>query len=137
MALEEALDILQPDIYWCGGLSETLKIAAYATVHDLISGGSDAETIPKADHRQVVPLVLKSQHLRPAFDILGTCRLQYMEIGLETKYYEELYYYATGKKLDFDKDLLTQPHTCVKRRTNVSSDLETRAMVPEFRLRRH
>jgi L-alanine-DL-glutamate epimerase-like enolase superfamily enzyme len=33
---KEALDILQPDIYWCGGLSETLKIAAYATVHDLI-----------------------------------------------------------------------------------------------------
>jgi L-alanine-DL-glutamate epimerase-like enolase superfamily enzyme len=32
----EALDILQPDIYWCGGLSETLKIAAYATAHDLI-----------------------------------------------------------------------------------------------------
>ena len=32
-----ALDILQPDIYWCGGLSETLKIAAYATVHDLIT----------------------------------------------------------------------------------------------------
>jgi len=34
---KEALDILQPDIYWCGGLSETLKIAAYATVHDLIT----------------------------------------------------------------------------------------------------
>lgn len=32
----EALDILQPDIYWCGGLSETLKITAYATAHDLI-----------------------------------------------------------------------------------------------------
>ena len=31
-----ALDILQPDIYWCGGLSETLKIAALATAHDLI-----------------------------------------------------------------------------------------------------
>ena len=30
-----ALDILQPDIYWCGGFSETLKIAAYATAHDL------------------------------------------------------------------------------------------------------
>ncbi|GAB3553906.1 L-lyxonate dehydratase [Arthrobacter tumbae] len=30
-----ALDVLQPDIYWCGGLSETLKIAAYATTHDL------------------------------------------------------------------------------------------------------
>jgi len=29
--------VLQPDIYWCGGLSETLKIAAYASVHDLIT----------------------------------------------------------------------------------------------------
>jgi len=34
---EEALDILQPDIYWAGGLSETIKIANYATVHDLIT----------------------------------------------------------------------------------------------------
>ena len=33
----KALDILQPDIYWAGGFSETLKIAAYATVHDLIT----------------------------------------------------------------------------------------------------
>ncbi len=33
---KDALDILQPDIYWCGGLSETLKIAACATTHDLI-----------------------------------------------------------------------------------------------------
>lgn len=77
-----------------------------ANVHDLISQGADFNRIPKADHKNVVPLVLKSQHLRPAFDILGTCRLQYMEIGLETEYYEELYYYATGKKLDFEKDLL-------------------------------
>ncbi len=34
---QEALDILQPDIYWAGGLTETLKIAAYATTHDLIT----------------------------------------------------------------------------------------------------
>lgn len=32
----EALDVLQPDIYWAGGLSETLKIAAYASVYDLV-----------------------------------------------------------------------------------------------------
>ncbi len=32
-----ALDVLQPDIYWCGGLSETLKIAALATASDLIT----------------------------------------------------------------------------------------------------
>ena len=31
-----ALDIIQPDIYWAGGLSETLKIAAYASAHDLM-----------------------------------------------------------------------------------------------------
>jgi L-rhamnonate dehydratase len=43
-----ALDVLQPDIYWCGGLSETLKIAAYATAHDLITiphGHSPAATL--------------------------------------------------------------------------------------------
>jgi L-rhamnonate dehydratase len=43
-----ALDVLQPDIYWCGGLSETLKIAAYATAHDLIvipHGHSSSATI--------------------------------------------------------------------------------------------
>ncbi|GIT59589.1 MAG: hypothetical protein Ct9H300mP19_15370 [Dehalococcoidia bacterium] len=33
----EALDILQPDIYWAGGLSEVLKIAAVATTADLIT----------------------------------------------------------------------------------------------------
>ncbi|MDE1993554.1 MAG: hypothetical protein KGI75_13705, partial [Rhizobiaceae bacterium] len=33
----EALDVIQPDIYWCGGLTETLKIAAFATAHDLIT----------------------------------------------------------------------------------------------------
>jgi len=32
----QALDVLQPDIYWAGGISETLKIAAYASAHDLV-----------------------------------------------------------------------------------------------------
>lgn len=31
-----ALDVLQPDIYWAGGLSEVLKITAMATAADLI-----------------------------------------------------------------------------------------------------
>ena len=34
---QEALDILQPDIYWAGGLSETLKIATLGTSADLIT----------------------------------------------------------------------------------------------------
>ena len=44
----DALDVLQPDIYWCGGLSETLKIAAYATAHDLVTiphGHSSGATV--------------------------------------------------------------------------------------------
>src|SRR5580693_6046685 len=32
----EALDVLQPDIYWAGGISETLKIAALARAADLM-----------------------------------------------------------------------------------------------------
>jgi len=31
----EAVDLLQPDIYWCGGITETLKICALASAYDL------------------------------------------------------------------------------------------------------
>jgi len=31
----KAMDILQPDIYWCGGISETVKICALASTFDL------------------------------------------------------------------------------------------------------
>ncbi len=31
----KAMDVLQPDIYWCGGISETLKICALASTFDL------------------------------------------------------------------------------------------------------
>ncbi len=30
-----AMDVLQPDIYWCGGLSETIKICSLASAFDL------------------------------------------------------------------------------------------------------
>ncbi|MDW7650527.1 MAG: aldehyde ferredoxin oxidoreductase family protein [Bacillota bacterium] len=69
------------------------------SVHDLISGGKNSNTLPKAKVKGVSPMVINSQHTRPAFDILGICRLQYMELGLETKYYEEMYEAITGKKL--------------------------------------
>jgi L-rhamnonate dehydratase len=29
-------DIVQPDVGWCGGLTELLKIAAYAEAHDVL-----------------------------------------------------------------------------------------------------
>ncbi|HAL48899.1 MAG: mandelate racemase/muconate lactonizing protein [SAR202 cluster bacterium] len=31
----KAMDVLQPDIYWCGGISETIKICALASTFDL------------------------------------------------------------------------------------------------------
>jgi L-alanine-DL-glutamate epimerase-like enolase superfamily enzyme len=31
----QAVDVLQPDIYWCGGISETVKILALASTYDL------------------------------------------------------------------------------------------------------
>ncbi len=31
----QAVDVLQPDIYWCGGISETLKICAIASTYDI------------------------------------------------------------------------------------------------------
>ena len=75
------------------------------SVHDLISGGGTLQTLPKAKVSGVAPMVIHSQHTRPAFDILGICRLQYMEIGLETKHYEEMYRAITGKELAWN-DLL-------------------------------
>ena len=32
---QQAVDVLQPDIYWCGGISEMLKICALASTYDL------------------------------------------------------------------------------------------------------
>jgi L-rhamnonate dehydratase len=31
----EAVDVVQPDIYWCGGITETLKVCAIASTYDL------------------------------------------------------------------------------------------------------
>ncbi|MZQ99210.1 MAG: aldehyde ferredoxin oxidoreductase [Acidaminobacter sp.] len=75
--------------------------AVVGNVNDLISGEQNANFLPKAKHENVVPIVLKSQHIRPAFDIIGTCRLQFMEIGLETSYYEEVFYAITGRKFSW------------------------------------
>jgi aldehyde:ferredoxin oxidoreductase len=75
--------------------------ADVGNVNDLISGEQNTNLLPKARHEHVVPIVLKSQHIRPAFDIIGTCRLQFMEIGLETSYYEDVFYAITGRKFSW------------------------------------
>jgi aldehyde:ferredoxin oxidoreductase len=71
-----------------------------ADVSELIKagGGGKMETSSpegKVDH------VISMQHSRPLYDALGICRLQTMEIGFETKHYEEVFELITGRKLSW------------------------------------
>ncbi len=56
-----AVDVLQPDIYWCGGISETLKILALASAYDLpvVPHGHSSNAgvhVPAAPPTTLVPL---------------------------------------------------------------------------------
>lgn len=50
--------------------------------------------------------VVELQHIRPLFDILGCCRLQWVEIGLTLEHYEPLFKAITGMNYSWD-DLIT------------------------------
>lgn len=49
--------------------------------------------------------VIHLQHTRPLFDTLGICRLPWVEIGFETKWYEEIFPVITGMEYTWN-DLL-------------------------------
>ncbi|MBW1636055.1 MAG: aldehyde ferredoxin oxidoreductase, partial [Deltaproteobacteria bacterium] len=76
-----------------------------ANVHDLISSGGEAKPLPKSEIKNKAGNVIASQHLRPLFDLLGVCRLQYMELGFEVEHYENLYQSVTGQKKSWDEML--------------------------------
>jgi aldehyde:ferredoxin oxidoreductase len=44
-----------------------------------------------------VDLVIYHQSLRPLFDMLGVCRLPWIELGLNEEHYARFYHYVTGK----------------------------------------
>ena len=52
-----------------------------------------------------VDLVIYHQTLRPLFDMLGVCRLPWIELGLNERHYENFYTHVTGKKMTLE-DLL-------------------------------
>jgi aldehyde:ferredoxin oxidoreductase len=54
---------------------------------------------------QKVDLVIYHQTLRPLFDMLGVCRLPWIELGLNERHYERFYRYVTGKESTLE-DLL-------------------------------
>ncbi len=72
---------------------------SWSSVHDLIVAGGSKEKPPKGlVTEKSADYVIHSQHERPIFDVLGTCRLQLMELGFEGEHYAELYSLITGKK---------------------------------------
>ena len=71
---------------------------SWSNVNDLIAGGGKVEKqSPARVSSDCADYVIDSQHIRPLFDVLGVCRLQYMELGFEAEHYEALYRAITGK----------------------------------------
>lgn len=50
-----------------------------------------------------VGIVIYHQQIRPLFDMLGVCRLPWIELGLNEKHYENFYRFATGNKLSLEQ----------------------------------
>ncbi len=50
--------------------------------------------------------VVEFQHVRPLFDCLGVCRLQWVELGLPLEHYAKLYPVVTGRDDSWDDLLL-------------------------------
>ncbi|RLB84469.1 MAG: aldehyde ferredoxin oxidoreductase, partial [Deltaproteobacteria bacterium] len=71
---------------------------------DLITAGAAGDKRAKAvvSGKDSAAFVIDSQHTRPAFDLLGCCRLQMMELGFEVDNYTDLYSIITGKKITWD-----------------------------------
>ena len=75
---------------------------SWTSVHDLISGEGGVGDLPEAVvSRECVDYVIESQRIRPTFDLLGTCRLQLMELGFEVENYANLFRLITGRPLSW------------------------------------
>ncbi|MGA1870530.1 MAG: aldehyde ferredoxin oxidoreductase family protein [bacterium] len=86
---------------------------AYAT-SDIGAHHTRAWTIAKEieqgkdwSDEQRVDLVIYHQTLRPLFDMLGVCRLPWIELGLNERHYENFYNLVTGSSVTLE-ELLTR-----------------------------
>jgi aldehyde:ferredoxin oxidoreductase len=50
-----------------------------------------------------VDTVIYHQKLRPLFDMLGVCRLPWIELGLSERHYENFYKYVTGTEVSLEQ----------------------------------
>lgn len=79
---------------------------SWSNVHDLINSGGGGKAMPEAAVKpECADYVIESQHIRPVFDFLGTCRLQLMELGFEGDHYSTLYEAITGKSMSWPEML--------------------------------
>ncbi|MEA4884339.1 MAG: aldehyde ferredoxin oxidoreductase family protein [Clostridia bacterium] len=68
---------------------------AWAITYDVAKGRDITEG--KAEK------VIELQRIRPSFDLLGTCRLQWVEIGFEYDHYPVMFAAVTGRKITVDE----------------------------------
>ena len=64
----------------------------------IVAGGAKEKPPKGVVTEKSADYVIHSQHERPIFDALGTCRLQLMELGFEGEHYAELYSLITGRQ---------------------------------------
>ena len=57
----------------------------------------------RAAHPPKAEKVIYLQHVRPLFDCLGCCRLQWVETGLSLEYYAKVFEAATGVKMSVEE----------------------------------
>jgi len=100
---------LEQSAYDCRGASS--MALAYGT-SDIGAHHTRAWTVGKElemgadwDIQQKVDLVIYHQHIRSLFDVLGVCRLPWIELGFHEDFYAEVYSAVTGKQFRLD-DLL-------------------------------
>lgn len=82
---------------------------AYAT-SDIGAHHTRAWTIAKEieqgqdwSEEEKVDLVIYHQTLRPLFDMLGVCRLPWIELGINEQHYAAFYQYTTGHEITLDE----------------------------------
>ncbi len=68
---------------------------AWAITYDVAKGREEVEG--KAAK------VIELQRIRPSFDLLGACRLQWVEIGFEFEHYPDMFEIVTGRKMTVEE----------------------------------
>jgi aldehyde:ferredoxin oxidoreductase len=105
---------LEQSAYDCRGASS--MALAYGT-SDIGAHHTRAWTVGKElemgkdwDINQKVDLVMYHQHIRSLFDMLGVCRLPWIELGFHEDFYAEIFNAVIGREYSLDELLVKSQH---------------------------